>query len=453
MQYEGVQPNPLGLSVSAAAGYLRKQGAGKVVLVGVSMGGTASIAAAAITTPRVDAVVSLSASAEYDGIDARTAAGLLRVPVLYGAAADDKDFADASRLLHAATKSQKSLHLVPGWVPCTVSPSLRRTASRRYGVPSVLHQHAHALRFGTLLLLAVASRWRRIETVVTDGSPLVCATNTRPPYDARPTAQRRHTGSAPGTGHRSPERRVAANLTQRFSGGSTSLCSRGDDSSDLREHLRALETDLELYPDERLDLLLEIAGVHRKLGDHDRAVGIWQDLIAEGGEDGDYARVEFLDHLFHIARSDEARAELSALKAGRRTSTGAWQIAAELLQERGELDEALTWLTMATERLTQDELVIVGSDAGWASQPGMLVRNRRKIRAEIGLPPDLIDLLVPDEDKILALLRKPFPSLDEAVDAVRANGLARTEVRMLFWPRAEFQTARKRWHEVIDADV
>src|SRR5215207_4408932 len=32
VQYEGVQPNPLGLSVSAAAGYLRKQGASRVVL-------------------------------------------------------------------------------------------------------------------------------------------------------------------------------------------------------------------------------------------------------------------------------------------------------------------------------------------------------------------------------------------------------------------------------------
>ena len=113
-QYEGVQPSPLGLYVSAAAGYLRKQGAAKVVLVGASMGGTASLVAAAITTPRVDAVVSLSAPAEYVGIDARTAAGLLRVPVLYGVAADDEDFADASRLLHAATKSPKSLRIVPG---------------------------------------------------------------------------------------------------------------------------------------------------------------------------------------------------------------------------------------------------------------------------------------------------------------------------------------------------
>lgn len=114
VQYEGVQPSPLGLSVSAAAGYLRKQGAGKVVLVGASMGGTASLTAAAITTPRVDGVVSLSAPAEYDGIDARTAAGMLRVPVLYGAAVDDRNFADASRVLHAATTSQKSIQIVPG---------------------------------------------------------------------------------------------------------------------------------------------------------------------------------------------------------------------------------------------------------------------------------------------------------------------------------------------------
>jgi hypothetical protein len=227
-----------------------------------------------------------------------------------------------------------------------------------------------------------------------------------------------------------------------------------DDSNDLQEHLQALENDLGMYPEERLDLLLEIAGVHRRLGDHDRAVGIWRDLIAEGGEDGDYARVEYLDHLFADGRSDEARAELSALKAGRRTSTGAWQIAAELLQQQGELAEALTWLTMATERFTEDELAVLGSDAGWASPPGMLVRSRRKIRAKSGLPPDETDLLVPDEDEILALLRQPFPSLDEAVDAVRANGPARTEVRMLFWPRAEFQAARNRWHDdVIDDDV
>ncbi|MEV0282820.1 MULTISPECIES: hypothetical protein [unclassified Kribbella] len=114
VQYEGVQANPLGLSVSAAAGYLRKQGAAAVVLVGASMGANASLAAAAITTPRVAAVVSLSSPAEYNGIDARTAAGMLRVPVLYGAAADDGEFGTAGRLLHAATKSQKALHIVPG---------------------------------------------------------------------------------------------------------------------------------------------------------------------------------------------------------------------------------------------------------------------------------------------------------------------------------------------------
>jgi hypothetical protein len=53
--------------------------------------------------------------------------------LLYGAAADDEEFADASRLLHAATKSQKSLQIVPGamhGVALVVQdgdPTIRRT--------------------------------------------------------------------------------------------------------------------------------------------------------------------------------------------------------------------------------------------------------------------------------------------------------------------------------------
>jgi hypothetical protein len=182
-------------------------GAGKVVLVGASMGGTVSLAAAAITTPRVDAVVSLSSPAEYAGIDARTAAGLLRVPVLYGAAADDNDFADASRLLHAATKSQKSLHIVPGAMHGVALVAEDGDPTIRRAVGAFINTHMR--RFGTLLLLAVASRWHRIATVVTDGSPWSAQQTPRPPYDACPPAQRRRTGSAAGTGHRSPERRVA----------------------------------------------------------------------------------------------------------------------------------------------------------------------------------------------------------------------------------------------------
>jgi pimeloyl-ACP methyl ester carboxylesterase len=113
-QYDLDQPAPYGLDVAAAVGYLRSQGAAKVVLVGASLGGISVLAGAAVARPAVNGVVSLSAPAEYVGIDARTAAARLTMPVLYAAATEDTDFAESTKTLHAATKSPKSLLIVPG---------------------------------------------------------------------------------------------------------------------------------------------------------------------------------------------------------------------------------------------------------------------------------------------------------------------------------------------------
>jgi pimeloyl-ACP methyl ester carboxylesterase len=114
VQYDGNQPVPYGLDVAAAARYLRTHGAAKVVLVGASMGGTAVLAGAAIARPAVNGVVSVSAPAEYAGIDARTAATRLTVPVLYVAATEDNDYEAMARMLYAATRSPRSLSIVPG---------------------------------------------------------------------------------------------------------------------------------------------------------------------------------------------------------------------------------------------------------------------------------------------------------------------------------------------------
>src|SRR4051794_15763697 len=107
----------------------------------------------------------------------------------------------------------------------------------------------------------------------------------------------------------------------------------------MQAHLRELEAELEEYPDQRGEILLEIAGVRLELGEPDLAVAIWRDLFAEGGEDGDYARVELAEYLFGVGQDENARAQLATLKATRRTSGGGWQAAAELLEERGELAE------------------------------------------------------------------------------------------------------------------
>lgn len=96
----------------AAAGELRRRGVTRLVLVGSSMGGTAVIAAAAVITPPVAGVVSLSGPEEYQGTDAAAAAPKLRMPVLFVAAEDDPPFDDAARALYKAVPGHDKRLLV-----------------------------------------------------------------------------------------------------------------------------------------------------------------------------------------------------------------------------------------------------------------------------------------------------------------------------------------------------
>jgi pimeloyl-ACP methyl ester carboxylesterase len=56
--------------ITTVVTYLRGQGVTKVVLIGASMGGTMTVAAAASITPPVDGIVALSAPSVFDGVDA-----------------------------------------------------------------------------------------------------------------------------------------------------------------------------------------------------------------------------------------------------------------------------------------------------------------------------------------------------------------------------------------------
>lgn len=105
------------LDIAAAAGALRRRGARSVVLVGSSMGATASIAAAPLVAPPVAGVVSLSATDVFVTVNAVAAARRLTVPLLVVATEGDADFADRARALAAAAASaEKRLEILPGTV-------------------------------------------------------------------------------------------------------------------------------------------------------------------------------------------------------------------------------------------------------------------------------------------------------------------------------------------------
>lgn len=108
----GASQAALDVDVAGAVAALRSRGATKVVLMGASLGATAVLGAAAIITPPVDGVISLSAPDEFHGVDARKAVPKLTMPVLFVAAERDGGYAEGARSMHASAKQHGSKLLV-----------------------------------------------------------------------------------------------------------------------------------------------------------------------------------------------------------------------------------------------------------------------------------------------------------------------------------------------------
>jgi tetratricopeptide (TPR) repeat protein len=208
------------------------------------------------------------------------------------------------------------------------------------------------------------------------------------------------------------------------------------------EFARELEAQLDEYPEERGHVLTEAAEYWHRAGEDHRAIELLTDAIAIGGEDGDNARVSFADVLFDLGRVDEARAQLAALRQCRPPTPTPYLLAAELLEERAEYQEALTWFNMAVSRISEPEMA---DRHGWVlSYANLILGGRRRVRETLGLPPDELDDSVPNP-RI-----DPFTRADDL-----ARGLARGaprpgEVRVAFWPRDEIPRAHERWPQLVE---
>jgi hypothetical protein len=206
----------------------------------------------------------------------------------------------------------------------------------------------------------------------------------------------------------------------------------------MADELRDYWTDTHV---DRCDVLLDAAQDHVRKKRPSRAIAIWQQLISEGDQDGDSAHVEYADYLFGLFKDDEARTELADVMAEGRIFSTPWLNAAEMLEERGDLAEALVWYTLATDYLTAED---VHGPKGplWAKR---LVAGRRRVKWTMGLPLDDTDLLgqmgdVEAEDKELALLTF---LVEPAV----------VEGRMQFLPRGEFDVAGRGWSGRISPEL
>ena len=91
--------------VAAAVAELRKRGVKHVVLIGASRGGTAVLAGAALISPPVDGVVSLSGPTKSDqGVIADGVVPNLTTPLLFAAGTGDEPFFSDAKLMSQSAK-------------------------------------------------------------------------------------------------------------------------------------------------------------------------------------------------------------------------------------------------------------------------------------------------------------------------------------------------------------
>jgi len=215
----------------------------------------------------------------------------------------------------------------------------------------------------------------------------------------------------------------------------------------------AIEADAEKYPDERAELLLEAAEAWRAAGQLDRARKLLAELIAAGGEDGCYARCDLAAVEFEAGADSEAYAELARLARDPDLSEGQCTLVAELLAERGDLPAALEWYDRAVARLTPDELEALRGPDGWMKMSSVMVRARREVRRQLGLPADNTDEIAPAAPAQQMAEPAGLPTtLDEAREHFE-SGRIPDQLRLLVFQRAERAEARRRWPDAyVDPD-
>ena len=216
------------------------------------------------------------------------------------------------------------------------------------------------------------------------------------------------------------------------------------------EQALELEAEAGRHPDWAGELLLDAATAWRQAGEQERAIAVLRELVASGGEDGQFAQVLLAEAYFELGRDDDARAELAALKSAPPCSPGPCEAAAELLEERGDLVVAGEWYEAAAAALTEDDLAALDGEFGWPSYPAHVLLGRSRVRRLLGVPPDELDHAVRRARERSGT--GAFPSTDDLLAGHPRGQLGTREVRTLFWQRPQFHASRERWPALFDSN-
>ncbi len=211
--------------------------------------------------------------------------------------------------------------------------------------------------------------------------------------------------------------------------------------SEDREWAASLEADAAEYPEERGEILLEAVSAWRRGGRPDRAYELIEQLVADGGPDGCFARAQRIDYLYADGRDEDAATELAALARDPALGDGPCQMVAELFAEREELEQAAAWYDRSVARLDDAAIEALRGAGAAFSYASIVVRGRRDVREALGLPPDRMDELVP-ETPTFPWAQGP-QTHEDVLERLESGRSA--PVRVAVFQRAERAEAQRRW--------
>jgi SEC-C motif len=194
-----------------------------------------------------------------------------------------------------------------------------------------------------------------------------------------------------------------------------------------REHAEDLESDAVSYPQERGEILLEAAGQWSVAGEEERALEIYDDLIASASEeDAQWAIAGKIQVLDGLGRHEEVRTEMARLKESP-AHPGPASVVAEFLESQDRLEEALTWFNIACRDVLGDEGEQIEPETTFTRTE---LDGRARVRKALGLPPDALDQFVGEKRAELVSMLDRFARRDDtSPTAKRPAGLGSFFVR------------------------
>ncbi|MHA6802772.1 tetratricopeptide repeat protein [Salinifilum ghardaiensis] len=205
-----------------------------------------------------------------------------------------------------------------------------------------------------------------------------------------------------------------------------------------RQTARELESEIDAYPEDHAEILGEAAHAWQRAGDLDRAEQCYERLLAE--QDDPHMpdpRVPYAEFLIEAELDpDRGWGMLRQLWHERTTDPQDYQRAAEIHEELGFLQEALTWSNAGVARCCPQPFDPGFADLREDVELFTLLDGRRRQRRALEQPADELDELVEASRGDVAESLAPRPQQD-------------TPPLVPYWPEGEFDEALRRWPETL----